>query len=231
MLALYSVLLVFALKAGVLTPVFTGNHLRAARRGDQAPFVVPLEYAAIAAIVAVAALDFARAPAAWQGAAALAACALHALRFARWQGWKVLDSPMLASMHAGYAWMVAALLLLALGDFGVAAAGRAWIHAFTVGALGSMMLGLMTRIALRHTGRPLVLPTPIVAAYALLQLAALLRVGSALAQTGGAWVVAAGVAWVAAFAHYLACFGPMLVTPSLPRVAPAALAGKAEETR
>jgi uncharacterized protein involved in response to NO len=217
--ALYSVMLVFALKAGVLTPVFSGNHLRATGRGDQAAFVRPLEYAAIGAIVLLAAVDLAGAPRPWRGVAALTACVLHAVRLARWQGWKMLDAPLLWTMHAGYAWMVTAFLLLGLGDFGSAAAARAWLHAFTVGALGSMMLGLMTRIALRHTGRPLVLPRAIVAAYALLQLAALLRVGAALFRTGESWVAAAGVAWIAAFAIYLGCFGSALVSPSLPRVA------------
>ncbi len=227
MLGLWSVMLVFALKAGVLTPVFTGNELRASGRGDQAPFVPPLEYAAIAAIVVLACVDLAGMPRAWRGTVALAAFVLHAIRLARWRGWKVLDSPLVATMHAGYAWMVAALLLLALGDFGVPFAARAWLHAFTVGALGSMMLGLMTRIALRHTGRPLVLPRAIVVAYLLLQAAALLRVGAAASPAGEAWFVAAGAAWVAAFAIYLACFGSMLVSPSLPRVAASPLAADA----
>ena len=61
--------------------------------------------------------------------------------------------------------MVVAFLLSALGDLGCAGAARAWLHAFTVGALGSAMIGLMTRVALRHTGRPLALPGAIVAAH------------------------------------------------------------------
>jgi uncharacterized protein involved in response to NO len=219
MTALYSVMLVFALKAGVLTPVFTGNHLRATGRGDQSSFITPLEYAAIGSIVAIALFDLAGAPRPWRGAVALTACALHALRFVRWRGWKVLDAPLLWTMHAGYAWMIVALLLLAAGDLGYGVAARAWLHAFTVGALGSMMLGLMTRIALRHTGRALVLPPVIVAAYALLQIAALLRVGAPLSGGGELWVALAGVAWIAAFAIYLACFGSALVSPSLPRIA------------
>jgi uncharacterized protein involved in response to NO len=81
-----------------------------------------------------------------------------------------------------------------------------------------MMLGLMTRIALRHTGRPLVLPRAIVVAYALLQLAAIVRVAGAALGAGDAWLAAAGIAWIGAFATYLVCFGPMLVSPSLPRV-------------
>jgi uncharacterized protein involved in response to NO len=219
MVAIYSVMLVFALKAGVLTPVFTGNELRARGRGDQPPFVPPLEYAAIASLVLLACADVGGAPRAWRGALALAAFALHGLRLARWRGWKLLDAPLVATMHAGYLWMVVALLLLALGDLGYEAAARGWLHAFTVGALGSMMLGLMTRIALRHTGRPLALRPAIIAAYALLQLAALFRVVAAIARAGDAWVVLAGGAWIAAFAIYLACFGAMLVSPSLPRVA------------
>jgi len=76
----------------------------------------------------------------------------------------------------------------------------------------------MSRVALRHTGRPLALPGAIVAAHLLVQVAALLRVGAAVAGGGDAWVVVAGLAWVAAFAIYLASFGPILVRPSLPRI-------------
>jgi uncharacterized protein involved in response to NO len=148
---------------------------------------------------------------------ALLAFALHAVRLARWQGWKVWDAPLLWMMHVAYAWMVVAFLLLALGDIGSAGAARAWLHAFTVGALGSMMLGLMTRMSLRHTGRPLVPPPAMVAAYLLLQAAALLRVCAALAGAGEPWIVASGIAWIAAFAIFLGCFGAILVSPSLPR--------------
>jgi uncharacterized protein involved in response to NO len=134
-------------------------------------------------------------------------------------------------MHVGYAWMVLAFLLLGLGDLGVAGAGRAWLHAFTVGALGSMMLGLMTRVALRHTGRPLVLPSAIVAAYLLIQLAALARVAGAMTGSTMLTVTLAGAAWIAAFAIYLACFGKVLLSPSLPREAVSPLAGDAQPLR
>lgn len=216
---LYSIVLVYALKGGVLVPVFTGNHLRATGRGRQAPFLLPLEVAAIVAVVALAAVDLASAPPRWRATAALVACALHAVRLLRWRGWKVLDAPLLWTMHIGYVWMVLAFLLSGLSALGVEGAGRAWLHAFTVGALGSMMLGLMTRVALRHTGRPLVLPSAIVAAYLLMQVAALLRVAGAMAGSTAPLVALAGAAWIAAFAIYLACFGSMLLSPSLPRAA------------
>jgi uncharacterized protein involved in response to NO len=216
--AVYSVALLFALKGGVFAPVFTGNYLRSTGRGTQARFVLPLEFAAIGAILVLAACDLGGAPQRWTAAAALCAFALHTVRLARWQGWKVRDVPLLWTMHAGYAWMVVAFLLLGLGELGVAGAARAWLHAFTVGALGSMMLGLMTRVALRHTGRPLVLPRAIVGGYFLVQAAALLRVGAALAGVNGPWIIAAGLAWIAAFAIYLRCFGRILLSPSMPRI-------------
>ena len=114
--ALYALMLLYALAGGVFTPVFTGNHLRATGRGDQAPFVRPLETAAVVSIVALAVADLAGAPAPWRAALALAASAVHAVRLARWRGWTVLDQPLLWTMHAGYAWMTASFLLQALGD-------------------------------------------------------------------------------------------------------------------
>jgi uncharacterized protein involved in response to NO len=231
MASLYSIVLLYALKGGVFAPVFTGNHLRATGRGVQAPFLLPLEVAAILAVVALAAADLAGAPQRWRATAALLAFSVHAVRLLRWQGWKVRDTPLLWTMHVGYAWMVLAFLLRGLGDVGVEAAGHAWLHAFTVGALGSMMLGLMTRVALRHTGRPLVLPSAIVAAYLLIQVAAVIRVAGAMTDSAVLPVALAGAAWVAAFAIYLACFGSVLVSPSLPRVAVSPLAADAQPLR
>jgi uncharacterized protein involved in response to NO len=228
--ALYAVVLLFALKGGVFAPVFTGNHLRATGRGEQPRFLMPLEFAAIGAIVVLAAADLGGAPRPCVAIAAISAFLLHAVRLARWRGWKVCDVPLLWTMHAAYTWMVAAFLLLGLANIGVPGAARAWLHAFTVGALGSMMLGLMTRVALRHTGRPLVVPTAIVGAFLLIQVAALLRVGAAFVGVEGPWIAGAGIAWIAAFALYLGCFGSILLSPSLPRAAVSPLSIDARTT-
>lgn len=214
---LHAIVLLFALAGGLFTPVFTGNHLRLAGRGAQASFLMPLELAAVASIVALAALDLAAAPPRALAAAAFAAFAVHGVRLARWRGWKALDAPLLWTMHAGYAWLVAAFLLFGLGAAGFPVAAQAWLHAFTVGALGSMMIGLLTRVALRHTGRPLAIPHDIVAAFLLVQVAALARVGGALAGANASWIVVAGLAWAAAFAIYLRRYGAVLTSPSLPR--------------
>jgi uncharacterized protein involved in response to NO len=222
---LYAIVLTFALKAGVFAPIFTGNHLRATRRGDQAPFLLPLEFAAVGAIFVLAAVDLAGAPPSVRALAAFAAAAIHLVRLVRWRGWLVLDIPLLWTMHVAYAWMVVAFLLMGVGHLGVGAAASVAWHAFVVGSLGSMMLGLMTRVALRHTGRRLVPPPLVVGAYWLIQLAAVLRVAAPFFGSGDAWIVTSGSAWIAAFAIYLACFGRILLSPSLPRGAAAPAEG------
>jgi uncharacterized protein involved in response to NO len=89
-------------------------------------------------------------------AAAATACILLQLaRMRRWQGWRgscVARAPLLAGMHAGFVWLLLAFVLRALAAAGLGVPQTAWLHAFTVGALGLMMLSLMTRVA-RHTGR------------------------------------------------------------------------------
>lgn len=217
-LVVHALMILFALTAGVFVPVFTRTQLRG--RGMAVPLARPsLDVAAVASLVVLAVVDLAGAPPAVRGVAALAAFALHAVRLGRWRGWHVLDAPLVWTLHAGYAWLVVALLLSALGGFGVAGAQRAWLHAFTVGALGSMMIGLLTRVVLRHTGRPLVVAGSVRVVFVLVQVAALLRVIGAGIAGGAPWVVTAGLAWTLAFALYLHAYARFLVAPSLPRAA------------
>lgn len=222
--AIWSIVLLFALKAGVFAPVFTGNYLRETGRGEPTRLLLPLEAAAVGTVVALALADILGAPRGWRAAAALVAFAVHAVRMARWRGWKTCELPLLWTLHVAYAWMLLAFLLSGLGDLGVDGAGRGALHAFTVGALGTMMLGLLTRVALRHTGRPLVPPRAVVGAYWMIQFAALSRLAGQLAGAGDAWTAGAGLAWIAAFAVFLGCFAGILASPSLPRVAAGARA-------
>jgi len=92
-----------------------------------------------------------------------------------------------------------------------------WLHAFTVGSLGLMMLGLMTRVSLRHTGRPLVVPRIMLLAYGLAFAAALLRLAAGVHSLGNAAMALSAVMWTTAFVLYLATFGRILLTASLPR--------------
>jgi uncharacterized protein involved in response to NO len=129
----------------------------------------------------------------------------------------VADVPLLLVMHLGFAWLVLAFALKAAAELSGVVPEAAWLHAFTVGSLGLMMLGLMTRVSLRHTGRPLVVPRSMLAAYALVFVAALLRLTATVHGLGPAVIALAAALWAAAFALYFLRFRRSLLAPSLPR--------------
>jgi uncharacterized protein involved in response to NO len=89
------------------------------------------------------------------------------------------------------------------------------VHALTAGAIATMILAVMTRASLGHTGRPLVVGRSIATAYMLLTLGAVLRV------FGGAWtpasylftLSAAGLCWSASFTIFVWVYGPILMSP------------------
>lgn len=215
--AVWALVVLYTLKGGVLTPIFTGNALRELRRGDQARFLMPLEALALTLLVALAAADLTAGPHLLTGVLAAACGVVHGARVARWRGWRVTDQPLLPAMHLGFAWLLFAFALKAMAELGGLVPEVAWLHAFTIGALGMMMLGLMTRVSLRHTGRVLMSPPLMRAAAVAMFAAAALRVAAAT-QGLVPWVVTLALGlWAAALVAYLARFGTVLIAPSLPR--------------
>ena len=157
------------------------------------------------------------APPGWTAAAALAAAAAHMWRFARWRGWRTLSEPLLWCIHTGYAWLIVAIMLRALAEFSPSVPRDAWIHAFTLGAYGMLKIGLMTRVALRHTGRPLKAAAAMQVAFLMVFAASLLRLAFSVNGLGEWALAGSALLWSAAFLVYLALHGPMLLRASLPR--------------
>lgn len=144
------------------------------------------------------------------------AALLHAARLWHWQPWRTVTRPMLWVLHAAYAWFPVGFVLLAWAQVGGVTAS-AGIHALAVGATAGLVLGMITRTARGHTGRPLEVSRLEVAAYVLVAGAAVARVLLPLVSplhTTDAWVVAAA-AWAAAFSIYLWVFTPWLLRDRL----------------
>jgi uncharacterized protein involved in response to NO len=91
------------------------------------------------------------------------------------------------------------------------------IHALGVGATGGLIIGMVTRTARGHTGRPLQASGAEVAAYALVLGAALMRVVMPLLapQWLVGWLIAAALAWSVAFVIYLVIYTPWLMSTRL----------------
>jgi len=144
------------------------------------------------------------------------AASLHAARLWHWQPWRTRARPILWVLHAAYAWLPVGFGLLAWAQLGGVAAS-AGIHALAVGATAGLIVGMVTRTARGHTGRPLKVSRLEVAAYLLVAVAAIARVLLPLvapAHTAEGLVVAAA-AWASAFALYLWVFTPWLLSSRL----------------
>ena len=208
--ALDVVLLVIAVIAGRVVPMFTNNAIAGAGAArDQR-----VERAALASVVLLIAGDLARLDATWIAPLAIAAAIAHAARLLLWRPWRTSSTPLVWVLHLAYAWAVVYLVLRALAAAGVVAPALA-IHALTIGAIGGMTIGMMTRTARGHTGRVLVADRYDVACYALVNAAAVIRVFGAMALPGSyvATVVVSGLCWSAAFALYAVRYAPLLVRP------------------
>jgi uncharacterized protein involved in response to NO len=191
-------------------PSFTANALPFARIARRAG----LDRWSLAATLAAFAGD-AAGLAAWLVApAAIAAALLLAARQAGWAPLATRREPLLWSLHAAHAWFPVAFVLLAAASMGIVPRAAA-LHAFGMGVLGGMVIAMITRTALGHTGRPLAAGRAETLAYVLVHFGALLRVAAALAPELGYMelVSASGLAWSAAFLVYFAVYLPRLARP------------------
>jgi uncharacterized protein involved in response to NO len=149
------------------------------------------------------------------GSLLVAAAALQAARLARWGGARTWTDPLVLILHIGYAWVPAGLALLGLSLMGLVARSAA-VHALTAGAMATMILAVMTRASLGHTGRELKASVPTVAIYALVTAGALLRVAASLGLVDyGVGVEIASLAWGGALLLFLIAYAPILWKPRL----------------
>jgi uncharacterized protein involved in response to NO len=211
------VALLVVIVGGRIVPSFTTAALERAGIRDGARTRPWAGRAAVPAFLLFAAADLARPASPWSGAAAALAAFVLAARAAGWRSLRVLRDPLLGSLHLGHAWLVLGLAALAASDLGALWPRSIAVHALTAGAFGTMILAVMTRVALGHTGRPLAAPLHAVLAYGLLTAGALLRTVGVLLSHGGTFVALtlAGALWSGAFAVFLAGYGWILLTPRI----------------
>jgi uncharacterized protein involved in response to NO len=142
---------------------------------------------------------------------AVVAAAAHTVRWWLWQPWKTLRVPLVWVLHLAYAWIPVHLLLRAMA-LGGAIAPSASVHALTVGAIGGLVIGMMTRTARGHTGRLLQADRWDTTCYVLVAAAAFVRVLLPLfvpAWTLHALLVSSAL-WSAGFGLYAVCYWPVL---------------------
>jgi uncharacterized protein involved in response to NO len=205
------VVFVILIIAGRVFPMFTRN----ATGIESIRSHSSLDVLSIAAMAVLTVLDVAvpqwRVTSACSGVVGVLAIA----RAARWGTRHTLGHPLLWILHLGYAWVVVGLLARGATALVPAIPSSLATHALTVGAIGSLTLGMMARVALGHTGRLLAVPRPVAWAFGAISAAAVARVVVPLLVPR--WsvpaLIAAATLWTVAFSLYAFSYAPLLVAP------------------
>ncbi|HEX7325529.1 MAG TPA: NnrS family protein [Rhodanobacteraceae bacterium] len=153
------------------------------------------------------------APSVGRGILMLIVSVLVLVRLVGWRGWRAWHEPMLWVLHLGYLWLAIGLALRGLTLLGVFAMPEIdALHGITVGALGTLSLGMMVRVAQGHSGVPIRANPALAVMFLLPTLAAVLRLG---VDRPSGWVLAALV-WFVAYLAYLVIIGPLLIRGRVP---------------
>jgi uncharacterized protein involved in response to NO len=201
------VLFIMAVIGGRVIPMFTTNGIP----GVQATRRPLIERCALGAVLALLAADLLQWSAPVLAALALFAAVAHAVRLWLWRPWRTFGTPLVWVLHLAYGWIVVYLVLRGLAAIG-AVSWLLAVHALTIGAIGGMTIGMMTRTARGHTGRPLRADRGEIACYVLVALAAMIRVFGGMLLPGefAATVLVSGVCWSVAYALYAVRYWRML---------------------
>jgi uncharacterized protein involved in response to NO len=206
-----TLIVLISLIGGRIIPSFTRNWLAKSRPDVRVPAPHDgLDTACLLVVVAALVTWVALPATSIANALTIAGGVAAAIRLSRWRGIATVREPLLFVLHVGYAWVAIGLALLGLNGFLEWAPPGAPLHALTVGAIGTMTLAVMTRASLGHSGHALRAGGGTIAIYALVTLAALLRVTAPFTFNVAEFTAFAGVAWSAAFGLFAILYSPVL---------------------
>ncbi|MCK5872821.1 MAG: NnrS family protein [Methylococcales bacterium] len=143
--------------------------------------------------------------------AAILAVIFHLIRVSNWYDPKIWYVPLLWVLYMGYGWIILGFVFIALNSLSLVTSSLA-IHAFTVGGIGVLTLGMMARVSLGHTGRVLKASNTIAMAFALINIAAVFRVvmPAIFPDWYSSFLLFSTYSWLAAFSFFIVIYLPIL---------------------
>jgi uncharacterized protein involved in response to NO len=155
----------------------------------------------------------------------IAASILHFIRLLHWRSFKTISVPLLWSLHSAYLFIPLGLLMLGLSYYQLGIGFSNSLHLITIGAISLMILSMMSRVSLGHTGRELIIKKCISLAFILILLAVFIRSFLPYLVTTTApilqsfianpvitsWNISAGL-WVTALLLFIVVYFPILTS-------------------
>jgi len=145
---------------------------------------------------------------------AVFAGSLNVVRLGRWAGERTTAEQLVLVLHVAYAFIPLGFLLLATSIWApdvLLPSGA--LHAWTAGAMGLMIMAVMTRASLGHTGQPLTATRGITAIYIATFIAALARIVAGFGVAREPMLHLSATAWVVGFAGFAVIYAPLLTRP------------------
>ena len=142
-------------------------------------------------------------------------CSLaHSIRAIRWRPQVTFKTPLVWSLHLAYWFIPISFLLFALHYAGVNISTSNALHGLTAGAMSSLILAMIARISLGHSGRPLTPNWVMKYAFGLIVIAGSIRLIAPHIQTYFSFNlnVLSAVLWAIAFSLYVVVYVPILIT-------------------
>lgn len=214
-IAIYLVTLLMVVIGGRVMPMFTAN-------GTNTTKVLPvrwLELLSIGSVVALMLLHLFNLQTILglhaTGGLFILAGVSNFIRCLRWRIWVTFKVPLVWSLHIAYFCIALGLVMIGLSKFTAMVPERASLHLLTVGGMGGLILAMVSRVSLGHTGRMLIVKPLMAVAFGAMFVAALIRVFGVMVIPGSylTWIAVSAVLWVVAFGLYLIYYIPVLTQP------------------
>jgi uncharacterized protein involved in response to NO len=214
-LALAAVITLISVVGARIVPAFTRNWLAARGAMTSLPRTYPWLDRIGSATFHTGLLGWALFPTLWPiGLLLLTGAALTFGRLVGWKGWTTTNEPLLLILHVGYFWMIAGAVLLGIAVVAPTVPVSAAVHALTAGAIGTMVLAVMTRVCRGHTGRPLTADGLAVMIYGAVNLAGVVRVAAELLPAAFLPLLEiSAVLWIVAFLLFAFWSAPIVWLP------------------
>ncbi len=213
LLGVDTVTVIMVLMGGRVIPMFTQNAVPGIEIAKR-PW---LERLAVFTVVAYLLSDVVEETSLITALAAILAGAASFFRLAGWKPLSTVERPILWALHLGYAFLSLGLIARGLSLTLFPVKSSIPLHLITAGAMGMLILGMISRVSLGHTGRPLIVSKPIVVAYWLVFLGAVVRVLVPLLFPSVYIVGMAGAAliWSAGLILFAIVYWPILTQPRI----------------
>lgn len=136
------------------------------------------------------------------------------MRWLRWKPWITLGVPLLWSFHLAIKFIAYGLIILGTSYLIPEIPSSHMWHLLTVGGMGGLILAMISRVSLGHTGRPLSPPKAMIAAYIFITLATLVRAFGPwiLPEKTVLFIDISGTFWLFAFGIFAITYAPMLMS-------------------